>query len=498
MCGVSWLRSLFLAVSFIGGSFPVKHPDHPIGAGGTATFNLQQSEGLRPEVERRSDTWDPYVRSQASAASSEHVCASVVPLLFRAGLEAEPSERIRRVFVLAITHPIEEVRNHAAAGIGWHLWSIDRELALRSVQAIATEAVLSEKASEQEQARFLSAQRVGDRGGPFAPLDTETEGRSARLEAIAAKGATHVRRHFYRPKGIAADALAALDLDSFQGGEACGRILLILRGAPAEPGATAAFGRVAKSLVQGWDSDDERRAKRKPRQRDHREEATQIDLLADFVLRAPLAASRAIIEPVLAAVEKHPREVERVLTRVIFAEDRAPATAQFWSLWELFAARVGSATWLARIDREHAEGDELLSAIFLGSGWKDGVRHWRSLEGYADRIHAFFAALPPSSAALQHYARMLYHVGEQSLPEAYVRIAAKLRSADPQPMLAGRSTVHLLELLLQRHVYSRPLELKRRRDLRESVLLMLDQMVEAGSSAAFRMRDDFVTPAPLG
>jgi hypothetical protein len=89
-------------------------------------------------------------------------------------------------------------------------------------------------------------------------------------------------------------------------------------------------------------------------------------------------------------------------------------------------------------------------------------------------------------------------VGEQSLPEAFVRIAAKLRSGDPQRMLAGRSTIHLLELLLQRHVYARPLELKRRSDLREAILFVLDQLVEAGSSAAFRMRDDFVTPVSVG
>jgi hypothetical protein len=449
------------------------------------------------EVERRSDTWDPYVRSQISAVSSEHVCASVVPLLVGKGLEAKLGKRIRNVFVSAITHPIDEVRKHAALGIGRHLWGIDRELALRSVQAIATEALLAEEASKKEHARFLSAQRVADRGGPSDHLDTETQGRSARLEAIAAKGATHVRRHFYRPEGIAADALAALDLDSSYGGEACGHILFILRGAPAEPGAALVFGRVAKSLAQGWDSDDERRPRRVARQRDYREEATQIDLLADFVLRTSLAAAKAIIEPVLAAVEKHPREVERVLTWVIFAEDRAPATAQFWSLWEHFAARLKSAGWLARIDRERADGVELLSAIFLGSWWKDGVRHWRSLEGYADHVHALFEALPPSSAALQNYARMLYHVGEQSLPDAFVRVAAKLRSADPQRMVAGQSTIHLLEVLLQRHVYSRPLELKRRKDLRESVLFILDQMVEAGSSAAFRMRDDFVTPAPV-
>jgi hypothetical protein len=50
-------------------------------------------------------------------------------------------------------------------------------------------------------------------------------------------------------------------------------------------------------------------------------------------------------------------------------------------------------------------------------------------------------------------------------------------------------------MLLQRHVYGRPLELKQNRTLREAVLFLLDVLVEEGSSAAFRMRDDFVTPA---
>ena len=62
-------------------------------------------------------------------------------------------------------------------------------------------------------------------------------------------------------------------------------------------------------------------------------------------------------------------------------------------------------------------------------------------------------------------------------------------------MLAKSDTVFVLEVLLQRYVYGRPLELKRDTRIRDAVLFMLDCLVEAGSSAAFRMRDDFVTPA---
>jgi hypothetical protein len=64
-------------------------------------------------------------------------------------------------------------------------------------------------------------------------------------------------------------------------------------------------------------------------------------------------------------------------------------------------------------------------------------------------------------------------------------------------MLKKGNTVFLLEVLLQRYVYGRPLELKRQSDLRDAVLVLLDMLVDNGSSAAFRMRDDFVTPISL-
>jgi hypothetical protein len=64
-------------------------------------------------------------------------------------------------------------------------------------------------------------------------------------------------------------------------------------------------------------------------------------------------------------------------------------------------------------------------------------------------------------------------------------------------MMRRSNTVFLLEILLQRYVYGRPLELKHERNLREAVLFLLDVLVENGSSAGFRMRDDFVTPVSI-
>jgi len=212
-------------------------------------------------------------------------------------------------------------------------------------------------------------------------------------------------------------------------------------------------------------------------------------------MRTSAESARSILEPILGAIDRHHREIDWIVQGLTGIEDRRPNTPHYWYLWGLFADGVKRARWVSRLDEEHPIGSEMLSAIFLTSWWKDDVRHWSSLEGYAHNIHALFEALPRSSIVLEDYLRFLYHIGEQSLPEAFVRVANSLKRGDPQAMLAKTNTVFLFEVLLQRHVYGRPLELKREPGVRDAALFLLDILVENGSSAAFRMRDDFVTPA---
>lgn len=95
---------------------------------------------------------------------------------------------------------------------------------------------------------------------------------------------------------------------------------------------------------------------------------------------------------------------------------------------------------------------------------------------------------------LCRYLAFLYHVGEQSLPEAFVRLHGKLRGGNAPELLGEGDSAFVLESLLLRYVYAKPFELKRRPDMRAAIPFLLDALVEAGSSAAFRIRYDFVTP----
>ncbi|MBN2005803.1 MAG: AAA family ATPase [Anaerolineae bacterium] len=416
------------------------------------------------EVAHKGDCWDHIERIQQNRLSADRACAWVLPMLIGKPLSRAQQTRVRQTFVIALTHAINEVRWYAAVGIGKHLWTIDPDLALRCVNVLELEATLLHT------------------GEWIAPVEGEV--------------VTSLRRKFFEANGIPADALQKFDPTQRYEAEANKYILTILSQAPTHPAAIAAFKQLAHTLVKWWDEDDDRRqGQRHERlQRNYETESALTHLLGGFLLHVTTEDAITTIKPIVEVIDHHPDKVHWFLENLVSVENRQPNTPQFWSLWEQFATGVRQASWLAKIDNEHAWGKEMISAIFLGSWWKDTARHWRSLEGYAERIHNLFMDLPASSTVLDNYLRFLYHIGEQSLPEAFIHIAKRLQQGDSWQMLRQGNTVFMLEVSLRRYVYGKPLELKRRNELREAVLLLLDLLVKNGSSAAFRMRDDFVTP----
>ncbi len=398
------------------------------------------------EVEK-SDQWIHIERVQMNRMSADRACATVIPLFAGKHLDGRQSERARRSLVLALTHAVGEVRVHAAAGVGWHLWPIDGDLALRCVRALAAEAILVRQTLDAERSRPRKHR------SPFeGPSDEERRS----IDEIEREAASSIRAQFFVDGAVAEDAYKNLDPTVSFGAEANTRILSILEAAPGESAATDAFERLARTLVGWWDSDNERRSSHHQSERNFETEYAQARILQRFLLRTSLASASKLLRPILDAVERHPKESGKVLDGLIYANDSNPNTPQFWSLWSLFAKRVRVATWLPGVDGEYGQGEELLSALFLGIHWKDGVSHWEALEGHAHQVHDLFDALDPSPTVLEKYLGLLYHVGERSLPEAFIRVAARLKSGKPLHLLSKANSIYLLEVLLQRHVYGRP------------------------------------------
>ena len=161
---------------------------------------------------------------------------------------------------------------------------------------------------------------------------------------------------------------------------------------------------------------------------------------------------------------------------------------------QALADRIIKAQWTPDTVSGDSKGAELIRRMMFGKGWLDGPRHWEYLAGHEERVSWFVGRLPPTPHVLASFAHYLYVSGAGSNPVQLKAVAGRLRAGDPTKLLGNEYTAYFLAHVLQRYVYGRPTMLKTDPALQEDTLLVLDRLVDAGSSAAYRMRDDFATP----
>jgi hypothetical protein len=146
----------------------------------------------------------------------------------------------------------------------------------------------------------------------------------------------------------------------------------------------------------------------------------------------------------------------------------------------------------AQADNERSYSNKLLRELFFGRGWGD-LRDWEPLHREEHRIGKLFERLPPSQVAFESYSGFLEGVGSQALPDAIVGLAAKI-SAMGKAFLFSEFAVFYLEKILTRLIYGGNRRIRVEAGLRLATMSILDVLVASGSSAAYKLRDDFLTP----
>lgn len=423
-------------------------------------------------VSETANTWDHISRMQRHAMSGGRACAEVLPALLGQCGEGDVRAQVSDALLVAVTHPVDEVRNGAFHGITVAgLLKVDRMTAKMCLNAAAIEAV------ELAKAWKIERETSYDQGRQHKDISADVA-----LSVLARLRA--------RDPELMGEAFLGMASKMWVRDKAAVRILSVLNSVPDDPSATQAYVLAAGALTARWAAGRETRP--------HYEvEYAVADQIANFALRAPEQATGQILRPIVEAVGRCPEETGRFVQSLICAEDRHRQGAKFWKVWEMFATAAVSAPWIRTLHWEHPTGRKLVSSLFLmETHWNDGARHWRCLDGFSDRIDALYDRLPAVPLPSELYLLFLLRVGERSLPNGFQRVAVRLQAGDAALTLANDDARYALETILRRFVYGKPLELKSHAVLRESVRYLLDRLVDVGSSTAFKMRDDFSTPIP--
>ena len=423
---------------------------------------------LIAEVEKDSDTEDHMKQIANNPMSADRHSAYVLPKL----LSNNPGNAaLLEATARAITHACDQVALWAAEGAGEYLDLEFEDLTMRCVGAIAMQANLLDKHRKHDDSQGIMSQSAD----------------SSAVQHVR----NQVRAAFVAGTINVGENLQALDFTSSSCRQVAESVLVILGKAPNLSLSMDFYKRAAQAVVASWGAEYQDWNSG----RDYTFEREAMRRLAGISLALHGDAALSSCGPFLDAVEKHPKEVATFVDILIAEEDRSSSEkSSFWHIWDAFADRVLDARWLPSIGSEYSVGMDLVDKLLLRMPWNDGVRRWHRLDGQEQSIDEFTTRLPVSTLVLSAYASYLYMSGDRALPRAFMVVANQVEAGDPNELLSDGNTMFCLESLLRRYVYGQPLLLRTDPNLRQAVLVILDHLVNAGSSAAYRMRDDFVTP----
>jgi hypothetical protein len=409
------------------------------------------------------------MRAQRHAMAGSRAAAQVLPLLLD---NAPDHQRVRKAIADAITHPVDEVQQYAAVAVGKYLWDRDADLASACI------AGLLELAQLERRCYATWSEQPYDSRGPFYESVAKSI-EPVRARIVSAKPLEE--RGYYRMS--LADSFSARLLPS---------ILNIVSQQHHRQLAQNLFRQVAESIAHV------QRRERQYRERRHfgAESAVKTQF-ANFVVGCEPAVALHLWKPFAEAVAKNPEAAFEVFQRLITAEDLAHEDEAFWAIWQETKERLLAVPDLHRLmTYEHSDFANLGSVLLLDFvPWKKEAKDWEPLHGHQTQVLEFFSAAGTVLKICNSFIRLLDSVGSSLLPGALTLLDDRLQHGDSQAMIGDSNSLFSLTRILTPLIFGQTSTLRKSPALRDATLRILNAMVEAGSSAGYRMREFLITPA---
>lgn len=424
-------------------------------------------------ISENADTDDHTTVVSRSITDAAKPAAMILPLVYSKSLDVDTRNRVENALLLSLTHACHEVVECAGIGVGTYLWGENAELAGRCAALCVQRAEIFRELSERNYAQ---------------PYEERVDG----LQVIH-NANLQLRQIAHTIEPVDERQFVSLNIEVSEHWREF-RLLLRLLGNPASGQLGRAFMKhVAEQLVKTWQAQEENRS-RDYQHLNYELEIDSVRCLARLCVQISHHDALEICRTILNATQSLPDKVADFIKETILGANSGQDDEVFWHIWHETKVRALPADWVNHLASRYPRGGELIRILFLNLCWNDGVRHWRPLEGNWQRIDELFMALPACRIVTEAYLYYLFYVGRRGLLNAIRCIHEKLYENTDPSILYNSNTSFYLESLLGGIIYTRPAILKNEKQLRESVLWILDSMVDLGSSAAYLMRDDFVTP----
>jgi hypothetical protein len=182
--------------------------------------------------------------------------------------------------------------------------------------------------------------------------------------------------------------------------------------------------------------------------------------------------------------------IAELFEQFILAEDRMDTYDKFWQVWTLFFEKVvalcknGDGYWYV---------DKIIrSYLFAQTHWKETASDWHTFKDSNSRFFADAAKnIGHCPSTLYALAKSLNNIADRYINPGMSWLSDMLtRNKNLWTKELESDTLYYLEGLVRKYIYNERERIRRTRQLKEEVLVILDFLVEKGSVVGYMLREN--------
>lgn len=212
---------------------------------------------------------------------------------------------------------------------------------------------------------------------------------------------------------------------------------------------------------------------------------------AYFVLNLPQYEINDYLKPFIDNFNT-PETIAELFEKFIYAEDILNTYNKFWLVWDSFKEKVFE---ISEEAKEYWYIDKIIkSYLFATVLWKEDAKEWHTLK---ENNKKFFKEVSQKighcPSTLYALSKLLNGVGSQYINDGIIWISNILEKNNN---LASKkleaNTIYYIENLIRRYIYNNREQIKKTKELKETVLRILNFLIEKGSVVGYMLREDIL------
>lgn len=216
-----------------------------------------------------------------------------------------------------------------------------------------------------------------------------------------------------------------------------------------------------------------------------------LEKLAYFVLSSSEQDIQDYLQPFLESFNGS-ETIAELFEQFILVEDRLDTYDKFWQVWTLFFVKM--VALCTKGDRYWYVDKIIKSYLFAQTPWKETVTDWHAFKDINSRFFEDIAKnIGHCPATLYALTKSLNNIADRYLNLGISWLSGILtRNKELWTGKLEPDTLYYLEKLVRKYVYKEREKIRRTRQLKEEVLVILDFLVERGSVVGYMLRENIL------